>query len=156
MSLINEELKNLIADKNSLKIVSNQNREGLINSAPKGSLEVSGEDEITYVEILESSSSYRNTVYSIWFDKEVTVLVVGEQKETYLLHTKVKKILTCGTEFEEYYRKYKDLRGFDIAGVVKLTVENVKDLNLAKLIELQKEEHPFFSHYDSRAIETNE
>ena len=152
MSKLNEELKSLIENKNSIKVVSTQDKEGVINSAPKGSLQISADDELTYVEILESSKSYSNIVYSIWFDKKVSVLVVGENKETYLIHGHVKKILTCGREYEEYYRKYQEARGFDIAAAVKLTVEDVQDLNLAKGIEKQKKEHPFFSHYDSLAV----
>ena len=152
MSKLNEELKSLIENKNSIKVVSTQDKEGVINSAPKGSLQISADDELTYVEILESSKSYSNVVYSIWFDKKVSVLVVGENKETYLIHGHVKKILTCGREYEEYYRKYQEARGFDIAAAVKLTVEDVQDLNLAKGIEKQKKEHPFFSHYDSLAV----
>lgn len=153
MERISEELRKLIESKESLKIVSTQNREGIINSAPKGSLEISGEGELTYVEVLESSSSYRNVIYSIWFDKEVSVLVIGENKETYLIHGLVKKVLTSGREYESYYRRWKEARGFDIAAVVRLTVKEVKDLNLSKGIARQKEEHPFFQHYDSIAIE---
>ena len=108
MSILNEELKNLIENKNSIKVVSTQDKEGVINSAPKGSLQISADDELTYVEVLESSKSYSNVVYSIWFDKKVSVLVVGENKEAYLIHGHVKKILTCGREYEEYYRKYQE------------------------------------------------
>lgn len=152
MSLINEELKKLIEDKNTIKVVSSQNREGIINSAPKGSLEISGDNELTYVEVLESSKSYRNIVYSIWYDKKVSVLVVGADRETYLIHGHVKKILTCGSEYEEYYKRYQEARGFDIAAAVKLEIETVDNLNLAEKIKKQKEEHPFFTHYDSISI----
>lgn len=152
MSKISEEVKKIIQNKNSIKVVSSQDKEGVINSAPKGSLQVSEDDELTYVEVLESSKSYSNAVYSIWFDKKISVLVVGEDRESYLIHGHVKKILTCGREYEEYYRKYQEAKGFDIAGVVKISVEDVQDLNLAKAIERQKKEHPFFSHYDSLAV----
>ena len=152
MSEINEELRRLIEDRESIKVVSSINREGIINSAPKGSLEISGKDELTYVEILESSKSYRNIVYSIWFDKKISILIVGKDRESYQIQGSVKKILTCGTEYEEYYRKYQGARGFDIAAVVKIKIEDINDLNLVKGIEKQKKEHPFFSHYDSISI----
>ena len=152
MSIISNELKKLIEKKNSIKVVSSQDKEGVINSAPKGSLQVSADDELTYVEVLESSKSYSNAVYSIWFDKKVTVLVIGEDKESFLIHGCIKKILTCGREYEAYYSKYQEAKGFDIAAVVKIKVEDVQDLNLAKGIERQKKEHPFFSHYDSLAV----
>ena len=152
MSKINEELKKLIENKNSIKVVSTQDKEGVINSAPKGSLQISSDDELTYVEVLEASKSYSNAVYSIWFDKKVSVLVIGEDKESYLIHGSIKRILTCGQEYEEYYRKYQEAKGFDIAAVVKISVEDIHDLNLAKGIERQKKEHPFFSHYDSLAV----
>ena len=152
MAILNEELIGLIGNKNSIKIVSSLDKEGVINSAPKGSLEISADNELTYVEVLESSKSYSNIVYSIWFDKAVSVLVVGENREAYLIHGHVKKILACGREYEEYYRRYQEARGFDIAAAVKLSVDDVQDLNLAKGIERQKKEHPFFSHYDSLAV----
>ncbi|MBP5565140.1 MAG: hypothetical protein J6X45_05405 [Lachnospiraceae bacterium] len=152
MSILNEELIKLIGDKESIKVVSSNDREGIINSAPKGSLEISGENELTYVEVLESSTSYHNIVYSIWFDKKVSVLVIGKNRESYLIHGHVKKILTCGREYEEYYKKYQEARGFDIAAAVRIVADDVIDLNLAKAIEKQKAEHPFFSHYDSIAV----
>ena len=145
---ISQALKELIADKETLKIVSNQNADGIINSTPKGSLEVTGENELTYVEILESSRSYKNSVYSIWFDKPVSVLIIGKNRETWLLQGKIQRILTCGSAFEEYYRCYKK-RDFDIAAAVRIDVTEIRELKLSDLIAKQKEEHPFFSHYDS-------
>lgn len=149
---ISNELIELIKEKSTLKIVSSQNKDGEINAVPKGSLEVTGENELTYVEILESSNSYKNIVYSIWFDKPVSVTIVGDNKETYILHGRVQRVLTCGREFENYYKKYKDARGFDIAAAVKLDIKSVRKLDLSKLIDDQKQEHPFFSHYDSLAL----
>ena len=50
------------------------------------------------------------------------------------------------------YKKYQEARGFDIAAAVRIVADDVIDLNLAKAIEKQKAEHPFFSHYDSIAV----
>ena len=149
---INNKLKALFEDKETIKIVSNQGEDGVINSTPKGSLEITGEEELSYVEILESSRSYKNSVYSIWFDKPVSVLIIGKNRETFLLTASIERIHTCGELFEKYYSRYKEIRGFDIAGVVRLKITEIRELDLTALIEQQKVEHPFFVHYDSIAI----
>ncbi|MBE5916166.1 MAG: hypothetical protein E7273_04915 [Pseudobutyrivibrio ruminis] len=146
---LNEVIKELISDKESLKIVASQNKEGVINAVPKGSVEVTGNNEITYVEILESGNSYKNIVYSIWFNKPVSITIIGKNKETYLLSGHVQRVLTCGTEYENYYRKYKETKGFDIAAAVKIDIDSVLDLNINELIDKQRKEHPFYIHYDS-------
>ncbi|MCL1967157.1 MAG: hypothetical protein FWF67_04680 [Fibromonadales bacterium] len=148
-----QQVRDIVADSGSLKIVSTLNENGTIHSAPKGSLKVNEAGQLEYVEVLESSSSYKNVVRSLWFDKKVTVLVIGVDKRSYEITGNIKRILTSGRHFENAYKAILEKRGFGIAAVIQIDVESVADLDISKGIERQKREHFFFTHLDRLAVQ---
>ncbi len=84
--------------------------------------------ELQYAELFEASRSYRNVTASLWFDKKVSVLILGPNREAYEVRGSVRRILIAGRKFEQVYRKLREEKGFDIAAVVTITPEEVEDL----------------------------
>jgi len=148
-----QQVKNIVADSGSLKIVSTLNENGSIHSAPKGSLKVNAAGQLEYVEVLESSSSYKNVVRSLWFDKKVTVLVIGAEKRSYEITGNIKRILTSGRYFENSYNAILEKIGHGIAAVIQIDIESVNDFDISKRIERQEREHFFFTHLDRLAVQ---
>jgi len=148
-----QQVQNIVADSSSLKIVSALNENGTIHSAPKGSLKVNASGQLEYIEVLESSSSYKNVIRSLWFDKKVTVLVISADKRTYEIIGNVKRILTSGRYFEDAYNSFLEKRGRGIAAVIQIEVESINDLDISKRIERQEREHFFFTHLDRLAVQ---
>jgi hypothetical protein len=143
----------MTADSGSLKIVSTLNENGTIHSTPKGTLTVNASGQLEYTEVLESSSSYKNVVRSLWFDKKVTVLVIGIDRRAYEITGNIKRILTAGRYFENTYNAFLEKRGHGIAAVVQINVESIIDLDISKGIERQEREHFFFTHLDRLAVQ---
>jgi len=148
-----QRVRDTVANSGSLKIVSTLNENGTIHSAPKGTLKVNASGQFEYTEVLESSSSYKNVVRSLWFDKKVTVLVIGIDKRSYEIVGNIKRILTAGRYFEDAYKAFLEKRGRGIAAVIQIDVESVTDLDISKGIERQEREHFFFTHLDRLAVQ---
>jgi hypothetical protein len=143
-----EAITRLLNDPDSVKIVTAIGPDGIPHSAPKGTLRIDEEENIEYVEILESSKSYRNATYSLWFDKKVAVLVIGPKREVYEITGVVRTILVAGRKFEEVYKRLEASRGFDISAVVTIVPESVENLSPAEKIAEQEKHHFFYRHLD--------
>jgi len=148
-----QQVQSIVADPGSLKIVSALNENGTIHSAPKGSLKVNAAGQLEYIEVLESSSSYKNVIRSLWFDKKVSVLVIGADKRSYEITGNVKRILTAGRYFENAYSTILEKRGHGIAAVIQIDIESITDFDISKRIERQEREHFFFTHLDRFAVQ---
>jgi len=153
MNELLKQVQDIVADSGSLKIVSTLNENGTIHSAPKGTLKVNASWQLEYIEVLESSSSYKNVVRSLWFDKKVTVLVIGTDKRSYEIIGNIKRILTAGRHFEDAYKAFLEKRGHGIAAVIQIDVESITDLDISKGIERQEREHFFFTHLDRFTVQ---
>jgi len=147
------QVQDVVADPNSVKVVSALNDDGTIHSAPKGTLTVNAAGQLEYWEVLESSASYRNVVRCIWFDKKVTVLVIGSDKKTFEIVGTVKRILTAGRQFEDAYNAFLERRGRGIAAIIQIDIESITDLAISRGIERQEREHFFFTHLDRLAVQ---
>jgi len=148
-----QQVQSIVADSGSLKIVSTLNENGSIHSVPKGTLKVNASGQLEYAEVLESSSSYKNVVRSLWFDKKVTVLVIGADKRSYEITGNIKRILTCGRYFEDAYKAFLEKRGHGIAAVIQIDIESVINSDISKRFERQEQEHFFFTHLDRLAVQ---
>jgi len=153
MAELLRQVQDVVADPNSLKVVSTLNGDGTIHSAPKGTLTVNAAGQLEYLEVLEASRSYQNTVRCIWFDKKVTVLVIGSDKKAFEIVGTVRRILTAGRQFEDAYNTFLERRGRGISAVIQIDIESITDLDIAKGIERQEREHFFFTHLDRLAVQ---
>lgn len=147
------QVKDAASDAGSLKIVSALNGDGTIHSAPKGTLTVNAAGQLEYLEVLESSASYKNVVRSLWFDKKVTVLVIGSDRKAYEIVGTVRRILTAGRQYEDAYKTFLEKRGHGIAAVIQIDIESVSDMAVSNGMERQEREHFFFTHLDRLAVQ---
>jgi|GEM_PF-1837343 hypothetical protein len=139
-----KEIEPLIQDKSSLKIIAAASAEGVVHAAPKGTLHVDEDGNLQYVELFEASKSYRNITASLWFNKKVAVLIIGEDQRAFEITGDVKSILISGRKFEKLYRKLQEEKGFDIAAVVTIVPESVENLQPDNKFREQEQNH-FFS-----------
>ena len=56
---------------------------------------------LKYIELFESSQSYKNVTGSIRYDKKVSIAVYGENKESYAIIGKPQRINIAGREYEK-------------------------------------------------------
>jgi hypothetical protein len=153
MSELLKRVQDAVADPGGVKVVSTLNENGTIHSAPKGTLTVNAAGQLEYLEVLESSASYKNTVRSLWFDKKVTVLIVGSDRKAFEIVGTVKRILVAGQQYEDAYNAFLERKGFGIAAIIQIDIDSVTDLDISIGIERQKREHFFFTHLDRLAVQ---
>lgn len=147
MASIND-IREIVNSPKSVKVVGTVGADSIPHTAVKQTLHINEEGNIEYVELFESSLSYKNITGSIWFDKKVSVLVYGENKESYEIIGKVDHILVAGREYEAVYAKILEEKGYDIAAVITIIPERVENQSPKDKFEEQENTRLFYKHLD--------
>ncbi|HLA26908.1 MAG TPA: hypothetical protein VJZ49_03320 [Syntrophales bacterium] len=69
------ELRGLLEDPESVKVLTTTDKDGVPNTVFKASLTALDDDFLAYVELFESSRSQKNMLQSLWFKKPVAMAV---------------------------------------------------------------------------------
>jgi len=69
------ELRGLLEDPESIKVLTTTGKDGVPHTVFKGSLTALDDDFLAYVELFESSRSQKNMLHNLWFKKPVAVAV---------------------------------------------------------------------------------
>lgn len=149
------DIAHIINAPKTIKIVGTVSIDGQPHTAAKQSLRLNSSGELEYVELLESSQSYRNITAAIWFNKKVSVTVFSETGECYEIIGRPDRILVAGREYEQAYIRYLDEKGYDIAAVVRIVPEKVNNLSSRQKQDEQNRSHLFYHHLDRLAITEN-
>jgi hypothetical protein len=147
-----QELKELIANSKSVKVLATVSAEGVPHTAIKQSAFLNEDGNIEYLELLESSQSYKNFTSSLWYDKKVSFSISGQGDLSFQVIGKPVKILISGPVFEKHYIRVRDKLGdVDLAAVC--IVEPKKVINQSFHIKFQQQEElkPVFKHLDRLA-----
>lgn len=151
MSLhITEELKELINDRETIAVVSAVGKSGSPFSEVSRKLTLREDGRIAYYEFLESSQLQKNLVYSIWFDKEVIISLIGKNGKNYTVTGKPYQALIAGFEFEEEYEKVQQEFGdrTDLSTVWLIEIAGVSEDTYEAAKAREEKEHPYLMHMD--------
>lgn len=141
-------IKQIINDPKTVKIVGTVGIDGVPHSAVKQSLHVNDEGKIEYIELFESSESYRNVTAGLWYNKKVSVLILSPDKESYEIIGEPERILIAGREYEAVYTKVLEEKGYDIAAVVTIAPESVENSSPKEKFKDQEKTRLFYKHLD--------
>jgi hypothetical protein len=147
MADIND-IKQIINNPNTVKIVGTVGTDGVPHTAVKQSLHLNNDGRIEYVELFESSKSYRNVTGSIWYNKKVSISILSENKESYEIVGEIERILIAGKEYEKVYTKVLEEKGYDIAAVVLIVPETIENNSPKGKFEEQEKTRLFYKHLD--------
>ncbi|MBN7773976.1 hypothetical protein [Clostridium aminobutyricum] len=146
---LTKEISDLINDPNSIKIVSTVDREGVPHTVIKQSLYVAEDGRIKYLELLESSHTYKNFTSSLWYSHKVSVSVLGGNKFSYQIKGIPAKILISGPEFESNYKRIREKLGdVDLAAICVIEPVEVTDETFSVRYAEQENTRPYFKHLD--------
>lgn len=148
MGVISEELKTEILQSATLKSVTAVLKSGIPHTAYKGSLHVDEDGKIRFYDIFESSKINEALVYSIWFDKYVTVNILTENKKSYEIIGKPERSITQGRVFEEVYKHLKAEKGADLNAIWVIEPLEIHEQTFLARKKQQEEEYPFLKHLD--------
>lgn len=151
MSLhIAEEIKEIINDKETIAVVSAVGKNGNPYSEVSKKLILREDGKIAYYELLESSQLQKNLVYSIWFEKEIVISLIGKNGKHYSIIGKPYQALIAGNEFEEEYCKVQEEFGIetDLSTIWLIDAIRVTEDTYEVAKKREIEEHPYLMHMD--------
>lgn len=111
--------------------------------------------KLAYYELLESSQMQKNLVYSLWFNKAVSVLIIDSDGKNYQLKGKVYRAWMAGRDFEEEYVKILKEQGAeaDLSTIWLIEIEDVLETTYDAGRIREKTEHPYMMHWDHIYLE---
>lgn len=141
----------LINNRESIKVLATLDENGAPHTAVKQSLHINQEGQIVYLELLESSRTFKNITRSLWHDQYVSITVNGDDT-SYIIKGKPVRIHICGSLFEQHYTSVRERLGdVDLAAVCIIEPDEVGNQTYRERLEQQEERNPFFKHLDRLA-----
>jgi len=157
MARLSQELIGLLNDPATVKVVSTTDARGVPHAVAKGSLTTLDEELIAWSEGFDSSTSNKNLVGSIWFDRTVAINAT-KGAVSYQIKGKLYKCLIAGPIFKSFLQRARERRGpeADIAAVWLLVPEEERNESPAVRGTEEAEKRPFFhQHLDNASIKAS-
>lgn len=149
---LNKQLINLINDYETIKVLATIDEKGQPHSILNQHVNVLEDGRLIYLELLESSRSYKNFTRSLWYDQKVSITVVGKNGANWRIKGKPEKIIVSGPIFEYHYKKIREKFGdFDLAAVCIIEPEDLVEESFGVQFENQQQNCPIFNHLDRLA-----
>lgn len=142
-------LRELFNDPATVGTVATLDESGAPYAVPSPFLHLDAAGRLVHLELLETSTTHRNLLRSIWFDRPVTVTLSGKDGRVAVVKGRVHKAHVSGPLFSDYYRKVREQLGdADLAAGWLIEVQEVVDETYALRKAREEELHPFFRHLD--------
>jgi hypothetical protein len=147
-----EKVVYLLQNPNTVKVLATTNEQGEPHVVVKQSLRLGEDGNIVYLELIESSQTYKNLTRSIWFNRKVAVTLVGQDGQSYQIKGTPIKCIVAGKFFEEQYSKIREkLADADLAAVWIIQPEEVINQTYSQRKAEEEIKHPFYRHLDRLA-----
>ncbi len=150
---ITEEVRQAFAARDSVKMLGTVSKEGIPHVTVKGSIQLTEDGKITFLELLEKSQTQKNLVYALWFDRQVTVNVITSGRKSYQIKGIPYKAVTSGREFQNAYQAVQDRFGndFDLSAIWYINIEEIEEESFLVRREKLEKEYPYELHVDRLA-----
>jgi hypothetical protein len=146
------DLKNIISDENSLKVIATLSPEGVVHAAVKQSVSVDENGQLIYLEFFEKSQTNINMVNSIWYDKDIAITVVSPDKRSFVIKGKPVRTRVFGKEYEKYYvLAEQQNKENDLVAVYYIEPYEIYEQTFAVQQKLHREKYPLYAHLDKYA-----
>ncbi|WP_320974165.1 hypothetical protein [Dysgonomonas capnocytophagoides] len=108
--------------------------------------------KIVYLELLESSISNKNMIYSLWFEKKIAVNFFNENGISIQIKGVPVKAVVAGPIFEKYYNALQqEDPDYDLSTVYYIEICDVIDETYSVRRMEQSVKHPLYIHIDRLA-----
>jgi hypothetical protein len=117
-TLLDASVRELLSDKATVKILATTDEHGVPHAVAKGSLSLDEDGNLIHLELIESSRTNRNLVYSLWHDRPVSILLVGGDGRSYQIQGVPRRLHVSGPLFQQHYQALRARLGdVDLSGV---------------------------------------
>jgi len=147
------QMAELLAKPGTIASIATLNESGAPHSVPAPFLCLDESGRVVHLELLETSTTHRNLLGSIWFERPVSITLSGQNGEVLVLSARPCKALVSGPLFCTYYREVRSILGdADLAAVWLLEALQIRDETYLTCKAQEEALHPFYSHLDRLVI----
>jgi hypothetical protein len=146
---LSQDIIDLLNDQDTVKVLATVDGKGVPHAVFKQSLHLGSDGRIHSLELIESSTTGRNLVGSIWFERKASILLRGTDGRSVQIKGRVLKYHVSGALFQQHYLAVRERLGdVDLAGVWVIEPELVIDQSYRKRLATEDALHPDFIHLD--------
>lgn len=150
---INEDLKQALNDPKTIRTLATIGKDGAPHIAFKQSLRLRTDGNLEYDELIETSHSNKNLVYSLWFGKTVSICLLSPDQRSFHIVGRPLKVVIAGREFRSHYvAVLNDQSKADLSGVWILEPISVYEQSFNKRKIEEEEAHPLLRHLDRLVV----
>jgi len=143
----------LLGDPARTASIATLDENGGPHNVPSPFLRLDEKGWLVHLELLETSTTHRNLVRSIWFDKPVSLTLTGGDGRVLVILGRPYKALVSGPLFSSYYNEVRARLGdADLAAVWLIEPQQIRDETYQFRKEREEALHPFHCHLDRLAI----
>lgn len=148
------DLAALLASPFVTAIISTLDETGAPHAVPSPFLRLDERGFLVHPELLETSTSHRNLVRSIWFERPVGVTLAAGDGRVAVIRGRAHKAHISGPFFSEQYRSLRERLGdVDLAAVWLIEPQEISDETYRTRKAREEELHPFHRHLDRLAVQ---
>ncbi|MDR2618300.1 MAG: hypothetical protein LBC62_05455 [Treponema sp.] len=150
MAVLHKRLLALLEDPRTRKVLSAAGSDGVPHTVFKDSIRADSEGNIRFYELIETSSTNKNLVYSLWFKKPVSIAVLGVDDTSFDITGIPYRSIICGGEFEEAYISIRKSLGgdADLSAIWVIKPESVRENTFQVRLREAAGKYPLIGHLD--------
>lgn len=151
MSVVIDELKDIITNNKSIKVLATTGNDGIPHVVVKSHIYIE-DNYIILLELLEGSRTNKNLTYSLWYEKTVAINVVTNDGRSFEICGVPKKCIVGGSIFEKYYSLVlKEDRNNDLSSVYYIEIQSIHNETYSVKRDEHSTAHPLYLHIDKIA-----
>jgi hypothetical protein len=149
---LDNEVVELLSNMETVKVLATIGQDGVPHAVIKQTLHLGEDGNLIYLELLESSQTYKNLLRSIWFNRKVSVVLNGKEGQSYQIKGKPVKNIISGPIFQKHYTSIRERLGdVDLAAVWIIEPEEAMNQTYKVRKATEEASHPYFKHLDQLA-----
>lgn len=152
---LTDELKDIISDAQTVAVISAVGKDGNPYAQVPHKIAVCADGRLSVHQLLEKSQLQKNLVYSLWFSKQVSLVLAAKDGRRFHLYLKPYQALIAGREFTREYKAVLAEFGqdADLSTVWLFDVESFASATYADERAQEREAYPYLYHLDRIAKE---
>jgi hypothetical protein len=151
-NLLNE-IAPLLDDPATVATIATLDENGAPHSVPSPFLRPDGRGRLVHLELLETSTTHRNLLRSIWFERPVSVTLTNRDNRVVVITGRPYKAHVSGPLFSGWYQEVRDRLGdADLAAVWLIEPQQIRDETYLTRKAREEALHPFHLHLDRLAV----
>ncbi|MDR1625604.1 MAG: pyridoxamine 5'-phosphate oxidase family protein [Spirochaetia bacterium] len=147
---LSPEAAQAIRAKDSIKILATVGQEGSPHAVVKNSLTLLDDGTIAFYELIETSQTQKNLVYSIWFNKLAAITVLTQDGKSYQVKGIPRKVIIAGQRFLDAYTDVQKNIGpdIDLSAVWLIVPSEEREQTFLVRRDIEESQHPYEIHVD--------